>query len=118
VLRNPERDTSEARPPRGRGGRGGAGGGGRGRQFDRHSATGRTYFLFDNLSDKLEILQRQLNKLGVMKQRLGNPPNLSPKLIVKKKRRKPMSPPRSPNRRMLMLLLHQLSLSQLKNLSQ
>jgi len=53
-----------------------------------------------------------------MKQRLGNPPNLSPKLIVKKKRRKPMNPPRPPNRRMLMLLLHQLSLSQLKNLSQ
>jgi hypothetical protein len=85
VLRNTERDTSEARPPRGRGGRGG-GGGGRGRQFDRHSASGRTYN-FKNVLLIVGILRRQPNKLGVTNRLPGNQLNLSLKLIVKQRRR-------------------------------
>src|SRR5436190_18922840 len=75
---------------RGRGSRGA--GGARGREYDRHSATGRVYPPKNHFfSDLLETLKKLQIKLGVMKLPPGNQQFLSPKQIVMKKRKTSMS---------------------------
>jgi hypothetical protein len=85
--------VGETRPRgRGRGSRGTSGA--RGREYDRHSGTGRVYHPKKNLffSDRLETLKKLQIKLGAMKLLHGNQQFLLPKQIVMKKRKMSMSP--------------------------
>jgi hypothetical protein len=89
VLANRDRETDPS-APRGRGrGRGGRGG----REYDRHSATGRVYvsvFIGQSLT-MIEILRKLRIKAGATNRHHGNQLNRSLKPTATTKRRTPMN---------------------------
>lgn len=112
VRANRERDVSEPRPRGGsRGAR--ATGGGRGREHDRHSATGRVYVAQLNVADVTETLRKLLIKAGAMKPLRGNLLLQLLKPIERPRKRRPVRPP--PLRRQRMFLSRRLRRSLTKS---